>query len=664
MRASQFTVENTLDEAPMNPTAFAQSIEQGEKKGVLVGYEFEVCIPRATISNTGDNSKGILDKIEIYMEEFLESTNTQDISVEEMSKLFPFKKPIKGYDSLSDYYTKDQTNRLQKGIELFKEFPEDIRAKFIPITKQRLKSYSNKKADPKSMSYQIAFLGRFGRDVYSSTRGEIESKAHDLMELLDGNDYYYEMFGTLIPHTAYANMLKYFNIDPARVWSAMQDYVYDEEDDDGYYAAASGVLKPALSKTMGSEVIIFSDYHEDTKDLDKWYIEPDGSLSADDEDDTTAEIVSPPLPAMKAIDALKKFYSMASSLNLYTNNTTGLHINVSIPDTLDVTKLAVFLGDDYVLQQYNRENNGYAKGTMQRLNYAMVNKLDSYARSPMQTTNSRSKKPGVFGQRKTSNLPNYKMLNDIIKNHTEGHTASISYNGKYISFRHAGGDYLSDYNKVYNTVGRFVRAMIIASDPNLYKREYQEKLAKIATMGDQLRNVRFGDTNKMLTIIQKHGLPVISAPVAIVNPKFPIESVIKSFGRNEQWFPGPKAGAVKTRPSTEAEKQLLISRILNADTKQLVNQATSFVTVDIIPKTPQMVGMILANPGNMLRTVVQPVFGRGNNAQAFFTTSTSTYPLNSPIAQAAMKAILQDKWGAIKPGAKTKPNASRFLDKP
>ncbi len=40
-----------LDEVAMNPGAFAQSLETGASKGVRVGYEFEVCVPRKTIKN-------------------------------------------------------------------------------------------------------------------------------------------------------------------------------------------------------------------------------------------------------------------------------------------------------------------------------------------------------------------------------------------------------------------------------------------------------------------------------------------------------------------------------------------------------------------------------------------------------------------------------------
>ena len=36
----------SLTEAPMNPTSFASALKQGASEGVLVGYEFEIVIPK------------------------------------------------------------------------------------------------------------------------------------------------------------------------------------------------------------------------------------------------------------------------------------------------------------------------------------------------------------------------------------------------------------------------------------------------------------------------------------------------------------------------------------------------------------------------------------------------------------------------------------------
>ena len=71
----------------------------------------------------------------------------------------------------------------------------------------------------------------------------------------------------------------------------------------------------------------------------------------------------------------------------------------------------------------------------------------------------------------------------------DNHYASISYEtnpdtlkkNKYISFRHAGGDYLNEVQKIKDTIGRFVAVMMIAADPNAHQEEYMKKLYKLAS---------------------------------------------------------------------------------------------------------------------------------------------------------------------------------------
>ena len=54
-KLKQLTKEEEVDEAPMNPGEFAKAISTGGEQGVLVGFEFEVCVPEATVNlSSGD----------------------------------------------------------------------------------------------------------------------------------------------------------------------------------------------------------------------------------------------------------------------------------------------------------------------------------------------------------------------------------------------------------------------------------------------------------------------------------------------------------------------------------------------------------------------------------------------------------------------------------
>lgn len=224
------------------------------------------------------------------------------------------------------------------------------------------------------------------------------------------------------------------------------------------YKAGAEFIKSLLEPMVQRPVHIFTSYHQSRKNLTDYYIEPDGSLRPRP-GDSSAEVVSPPLPPVDAMNMLNRFFAMAKSNGMYTGKdyVTGLHINVSIPKQLDVLKLAMFVGDEYVLKQFGRENAQYVHSIYKSL------------------LNNNAPAPGISQEQRMQ------YVKKIASDFANSHGASTSFeSGKYISFRHAGGDYLNNPELVNNTVGRFVRAMIIASDPLAYRNEYLAKVTKLS----------------------------------------------------------------------------------------------------------------------------------------------------------------------------------------
>ena len=299
-----------------------------------------------------------------------------------------------------------------------------------------------------------------------------------------------------------------FKFDPAEVDQYIKsNYGYDDEYDDETqnYTKTVNVLKPAVKQYLsGKDPKVFYSYHEEDKNSKDWYIEPDGSLEPGDPDDGCAEIVSPPMPVDKALAALNNMYQMASDLNLYTNESTGLHINMSVPGEIDILKLAVFVGDQYVLQQFGREDSPYAQSLYQSIEKSKMHQGTVRALAQAWTA------PDVDLEDKIATLRR------IANEYSDDHTASVSDNGNYISFRHAGGNYLSDPAKIKNTVGRFARAIMIASDPNAYRDEYLKKITKlIQPMMDKLAKERqsvdvdLSLIRKIIIDIRANGVPAI-----------------------------------------------------------------------------------------------------------------------------------------------------------
>jgi hypothetical protein len=121
-------------------------------------------------------------------------------------------------------------------------------------------------------------------------------------------------------------------------------------------------------EAIGRKVNWSANYHGGKRESDAYVVEPDGSLEPDSSGDSGLEFVSPPLPVDDMISDLNKVKAWAKQKGCYTNDSTGLHINVSVPgfdnDKLDYVKLALLLGDQYVLDQFGRTGNTYAKSAM------------------------------------------------------------------------------------------------------------------------------------------------------------------------------------------------------------------------------------------------------------------------------------------------------------
>lgn len=629
---------NNISEAAMNPTAFAQAIQQGAEKGVLVGYEFEVCVPAAVFRKPtakNDTEK----KIQRNWYEYLENINfdTPEEVAEKFDSVFKFKQPINGYTSMADYIAKTQAELLPQVRDVFEKIPQNLRAKYIKrareLSADRLYLIHNE-PDTKSPVAQFMFARTLGSLISDNERGH-QDAANLLKKIslqgfaLNGDDILFGMYGKTATGALMKKFLDNLEYNPDQAWAAMKDEVYDDDDDyddEESYNKASPALAKVLKTTMGMPVVVFDEYHQADKSLKKWYIEPDGSLEADEDADSTAEIVSPPLPALQAIADLKKFYAMAEQLKLYTNSSTGLHINISIPGELDVLKLAVFLGDKYVLQQYGRTNSYYAKSVGKELE---PSKLGTQTK--------------LMNKMHDTNAVDTEMLKKIIGDFASQHTASISYNGTYVSFRHAGGNYLADFNKIYNTVGRFIRAMIIASTPGAYEREYQTELAKYGIAAQAQRGLqskaKIFAADAMIKYIRNNGIPTTEI-VAMIAPNRSAAELSKWIKR---YFGIIVANtSVTQRPGTEQDQQLILSRINRPENKELI--ATGNWKPVVLTVTPTGAKEIQKFAAYTPSGDAQGA-GPGYDKWGFWTTVKGNIPATDPRAQAILKKALMTRYG-------------------
>lgn len=220
-----------------------------------------------------------------------------------------------------------------------------------------------------------------------------------------------------------------------------------------------------FERAVGISAYVSNDYHGRDKPDDAYMIEPDSSLDhPESREDSGWEFVSPPLSVSEMIDQLTKVKKWAGYAGCYTNSSTGLHINVSMPgysiEKLDYIKLALFLGDDYVSNEFGRLGSTYAKSSM-----AEIKKRIKPNQEELQQRMMGSVRLGMMDI--ASKL--------IHSGHTEKYV-SINTKDNRIEFRSPGGDWLdTDIDKLINTMLRFIVAMDIALDPEKEKKEYAKK---------------------------------------------------------------------------------------------------------------------------------------------------------------------------------------------
>ena len=204
-----------------------------------------------------------------------------------------------------------------------------------------------------------------------------------------------------------------------------------------------------------------------------YVVEPDGSLEADDSNDVGLEFVSPPLPIDDILSDLNKVKQWAKVYGCYTNDSTGLHINISVPnysrENLDFVKLALLMGDEYVLDLFGRAGNTYAKPAIKMVR-------DQVRQKPDEAERLLDKMKGNL-----DSLASKAIHSGVTSKYT-----SINTKDGHIEFRSPGGDWLDqNFDQIENTLLRFTVAMSAALDPDMYREEYLKKLYKLLTQDDK-----------------------------------------------------------------------------------------------------------------------------------------------------------------------------------
>jgi hypothetical protein len=241
-----------------------------------------------------------------------------------------------------------------------------------------------------------------------------------------------------------------------------------------------------LTRVLGKTVNWATTYHGGERDADTYTLEPDSSITVKNEkSDVAVEIISHPMPIAQMIADYKKIRSWAIMNNHYTNSSTGLHINISIPgfdfDKVDYLKLVLLSGDEHVLKQFGRLGNSYARNALASIRKQIENEAN--IDSLLANLNANFEGP----------------IRQLAEKVMFGHR-SVSVKHNRIEFRSPGGDWLNqDESLIENTVYRYVVALDAAMHPEKFREDYLKKLYQLLDVKDEVTIGLFKFYSNMLS---------------------------------------------------------------------------------------------------------------------------------------------------------------------
>jgi len=446
MRAKDFATtilktEQTLLEVDMSPSNLRQL---AAKTNALVGIEFEMVVPDINMDDEESDGEPdySYDRGVSSIDNIIDFYNTND---------YNSRRSIASLRTLLEEAYK--TWRHKKIAALWKNEGKKYIALWAKenLNPETIEKYAGKKNDYK----------KFAEIAWEKEDAAYDKALETFIELQA--DSISSDQETFLTETGITEMSDVLNNDLTSGSDVVWPYMSESES--GTQDLAT--LASDFSEAIGRKVFHSDEYHGGERESDAYTIEPDTSIHAGS-GDAGLEFISPPLPVQGMIDDLAKVKRWAKGIGATTNGSTGLHINISIPDfnraNLDYVKLVLLSGDEHVLKQFQRLSNTYAENAL-----AQIKNKASYL------------DPDEI--QKIWEVTRHNIEDIASKIIHSGRTAkytSVNVKDNWVEFRGAGGDWLrQDLSLIENTVLRYVVALDAACDPKKYREEYLKKLHQL-----------------------------------------------------------------------------------------------------------------------------------------------------------------------------------------
>ena len=245
-------------------------------------------------------------------------------------------------------------------------------------------------------------------------------------------------------------------------------FLYNEEAGGGLDEVAS-MLEDWASNNSKSNDVRPGDYHSGQGvDNTYWRVESDSSIEGDG---TGAEIISPVFDSpAEMLKEMKSLFEFLQSEGVETNQSTGLHVTMSMSGDAGKTnplKMALLLGDKYLLKQFDREFNSYAKSQQD----SIKKQLDRLALKPADVTSEELEQVEALLQRGID-FGKFSSINFKDAENSDGN--------KLVEFRIGGGD---DYHEKFDTVAkstiRYAVTLLAGHDETAFRQDYLKAMMRM-----------------------------------------------------------------------------------------------------------------------------------------------------------------------------------------
>ena len=237
-------------------------------------------------------------------------------------------------------------------------------------------------------------------------------------------------------------------------------------DDESDLDEVATALEDWASNNSYSNDVRPGSYHSGSGTDNKyWRVEDDSSIEGSG---AKAEIISPvyqtPREMLSEMNSLFKFMQ---ANNVETNSSTGFHVTMSMGTGEDQSpnqlKLAVLLNDNYLLKQFNRVGNTYARSQLDRVKHQLLRAIDGDDQSLAALEQSLG---GALSQDKFNSI-NFKGIDNELGN-------------QMVEFRIAGGsNYVVKFQDLSKAAIKYAVTLQAAHDPDAFRQDYLKALYKM-----------------------------------------------------------------------------------------------------------------------------------------------------------------------------------------